>query len=69
MAIHVGDDLDVVARNRQAAAELVGVGLSSLVAMSPVHGDDLVIVHETVEEIPLTSLGRIAPPADAAGGE
>lgn len=63
IASHVGDDSGAVAANRSALAARAGLSIAELVVMSPVHGADVLVVRD-IDAIPLTPLGRIAPPAD-----
>lgn len=45
LGAHVGDDLQLVERNRQLLADAVGVSRSNLVFMNQVHGRDVEIVN------------------------
>jgi len=65
LAEHVGDDPDVVRLNRAKVCALIGVNVERLVAMAPVHGNEVGIVESTtmspvpeVDAMVSTSLGR-----------
>ena len=64
VGVHVGDDRATVSANRAAAAALAGTDLSRTVIMNPVHGDVVYVVND-LEDVPLSDVGRVAPPADA----
>ncbi len=58
LALHVDDDPDAVAANRERLAANLGIGVDDLVTMTQVHGRELVVV--------AGPLGEVEPPqADA----
>jgi polyphenol oxidase len=63
VAGHVGDDVEAVVANRSELAARVGLAIADVVVMHPVHGADVVHVAAPTE-VPMTALGRVAPPAD-----
>jgi polyphenol oxidase len=64
VAGHVGDDVDAVAANRAEIARMADLDIHDVVIMAPVHGAEVVRLG-SADDVADTTLGRVAPEADA----